>query len=157
MNVQYNLANWSYAQYNEYIRLIGESKFREAGYMVELLIVDWERIEGADPKAKHPIDTLPMEVSVAIVLQVRESIKDYVESLGDDDIIVDLSKWSWDDFNKFKDYTSKEETLDKAIQMMRQVVRLKGLTQKAELNALHGNAMMKALTDKIGRVFSGGN
>lgn len=152
------LSNWTYKEYNEFVSLYAQRNFRQAGHLAEKIVADWSPF-GISADVEHPIDHLSFEDSAAVLLAIQVKTKEYVESLDyESDVIIDLSKWKWNDFNRFSDVVETGK-VDVALEMLRGVCRLKKGNPKAseELNAVQGMAMMAALTDKIKRVFSGGN
>jgi len=159
LNVTFILTNWSYVDYNKFLNLFSNRKFREAGHLVEKVVADWSVFETVPEGATHPMNYLPLEDASAIIHALQAKTTEYVESLDvENDIIVDISKWNWDSFNIFQGHVENNR-LDKAIEMMLQVARFKkGHPKKGtELNCIQGMALFSALSAKIARVFSGGN
>ena len=159
LNVTFILTNWSYSDYNKFLNLFANRKFREAGYLVEQVVADWTVFETVPEGAEHPMNHLPLEDASAIIHALQAKTKEYVDSLDvDSDVVIDISKWTWDSFNVFQGHV-EEDRIEKAIEMMLQVARLKrGHPKKGDtLNCIQGMALFSALSKKIARVFSGGN
>ena len=157
-HVNFILSNWTYLQYNEFLNKFQQRDFRGAGYLVEDVVADWSAFDIPEA-AEHPIDHLSLEDASAIIHALQAKTKEYTDGLDfENDVIVDLSKWKWNDFNVFQDLV-RQGNIEKAIDMMLDVARLKkGHPKKDEpLNAVQGIALFAALTKKIQRVFSGGN
>lgn len=159
LNVQFLLTNWSYLEYNKFLTLLAGRKFREAGYLVEKVVVDWTVFDTVPEGAEHPMNHLPLEDASAIIQALQFKTKEYVESLDvENDVVIDTSKWNWDSFIVFQGHV-EEGRIDKAIEMMLQVARLKkGHPKKGDVvNCIQGMALFQALSAKITRIFSGGN
>lgn len=159
LNVQFLLTNWTYIEYNKFLTLFTSRKFREAGYLVEKVVVDWSVFDSVPEGAEHPLNHLSLEDASAIIHALQTKSKEYVDNLDvENDVIIDISKWTWDSFNVFQDHV-EEGRIEKAIDMMLIVARLKkGHPKKDDvLNAVQGMALFQALSKKIARVFSGGN
>ncbi len=159
MHVNFVLTNWTYQQYNDFLTAFAQQNFREAGHLAESVIADWSVFDDIPEAAEHPFDHLSLDDAYAVIIAIQQKTKEYTESLDvDKDIAVDLTKWKWNDFNKFKEYVS-EGDLDSAVSMMREVTRLKkGNPKKGEpLNAVQGIVMFSALQEHIRRIFTGGN
>ena len=157
-HVNFILSNWTYQEYNQFIELYNNRKFREAGYLAEKVVADWSAFDIV-PDTEHPIDNLSFEDSAAVLLAIQHKTIEYVESLDvEKDVIIDMTKWKWYDFNHFTELVATGK-IDAAVDMMRDVARLKRGNPKANepLNAIQGICMMQALTNRIRRVFSGGN
>jgi hypothetical protein len=158
-NVNFILSDWTYSEYNEFLNAFSQRDFRGAGYLVEKVVADWSAFEDVPTDALHPIDHLTLEDATAVIHALQSKTKEYTDALDiDADVTVDLSKWKWHDFNVFQELV-QANNIDKAIEMMLQVARLKkGHPKKGQpLNAVQGIVLFAALTDKIRRVFSGGN
>lgn len=160
-NVNFVLTNWTYAEYDRFVKLFSEQKFQEAGYLAEKLVVDWTAFEDVPAKAEHPIDHLSFDDAIAVITAITYKIKEYTKSIDvEKELEVDTKKWKWNDFTVFQNKATSGD-LEGACNMMLQVVRFKakGATPKKfeDINAVQGVLMFEALMKAVGRNFSGGN
>lgn len=170
---KFALHNWSYKDYNDYIRASISGNLEASGHLLEKIIEDWSMFDVPEG-AEHPFDELNLtSEALPLVFAVRQAIADFSETLDTSLVHVDMGQWKWGDFNRFKKYSA--EGSEKAITMMRQVCVLqddwdaelemtdkkRAVTEanrlKRELNAVEGILMMTALTQTVQRVFSGKN
>lgn len=150
-----HLHQWTYDEFNQYVKATADGDFERAGELMEEVINDWSMFD-VDPNAEHPFNELNfVDEAIPLVFAVRDAITSFRENADVSMVIVDLSKWKWQDFNTFK--TVSADDPKKATELMKDVCKIKGVNNDKNLSAVEGILMMSALSEAIQKVFSGKN
>lgn len=153
---QINLHQWTYAEFNEFIRASSSGNTRQAGYLLEKVINDWSLYEVPEDM-EHPFDHLLFETeAVPLIQAVSAAITEYSKEIDISPVTVDTSKWRWSDFNHFRE-VSETGNVAEIEKLLHQVCSMRGVKRDQPLIATAGILMMSALTKKVTQVFSGKN
>lgn len=150
-----HLHQWSYDDFNEYVKASSEGDFERAGELMEQVVNDWSMFS-IDTDAEHPFNELNfVDEAIPLVFAVRDAITAFRDTVDTTMVTVDLAKWKWADFNTFKAVSADDPK--KATELMKDVCKIKGVKTDKPLTAVEGILMMSALSEAIQKVFAGKN
>ncbi len=156
-NFEINLHGVSYKQYAEFVQNYTGNKLREAMKQASQFILRWEFDTSLEPTKDKPFPVLElsMEDAAAVTRSLFEHFKTLYENAKISDVEVKFN-WNMGRFTEFDELRKQGRVADYE-PMLHEVVKMDGISPDKPLSMYQGIVIMKAVNEKAGKVFSGGN
>ncbi len=151
--VRMRLDAWTYAEYQQFATAMQKMNLRAAFVLADKIIESWGYPQ---PFVAGALKKMPVQEAMSVLRAVLDTLNAFAKDIDTDDVVLDLSKWSLDDFLKFNDYR-QDDDVTKVVAMVRQVAHVEGLEKDTEPTMTQGVLMVKAVQDTVGLVLSGKN
>lgn len=152
-SVRMRLSGWSYADYLAFTDAMRSMTLRVAFDLADKIIDSWSYPE---PFKVGALRKMPVEEAMRVLRAVLNTLNEFAEDIDTDGVVIDLSKWSLDDFLKFNELREKGDG-PKVMRMVRDVAMLEDLNDSNEPTMTQGVLMVKAVNDVIGSILAGKN
>ena len=159
--VVFNIEEWSYQNYADYLRAVSSNDFRLALHILRPIIVSWSF--DIDLSEKNAHEKIKFTRLPALIRGISSTIETYVDSLDVDTVKIDLDKWSMVDFFDFGD-AGEDHNIKEMERLMKLVAMVEGQpntndirgTDPYRLSFYEGVIMAKAITEANKQLFSAG-
>lgn len=151
--VRMRLDAWTYADYQQFATAMQKMDLRTAFALADKIIETWGY---PTPFVAGALKKMPVQEAMRVLRSVLDTLNVFAKGINTEDVVLDLTKWSLDDFLTFNDARNDDES-DKVMTMVRQVAYVEGLEKDAEPTMTQGILMVKAVQDAVGAVLAGKN
>lgn len=149
-----NLAGLTYEEYNNLTGLLQQGQFKAAALLAVKLVVAWDLdVLPSDPDLTAKIKFVELG---KIVPEIMVQVKNELDAQSLDKFVVDLDKWTADDFDLFQQASFARNFVE-IDRMLSAVVTVNGKPLDNPLSLVHGVLAMRAVGEAVGRVFAGKN
>ena len=138
-----DIAKISFIEWMNFSILMRTAQTREAIEILDRYIIDWEY----DIPTDKGLRSLPNVIEVNKCLRLAlNSVEEKVESLGIEDVVVDLTKWNFDQYDNWEK-ARLENRWNDVVNMIHEVAKLSNTGEDKILNCVDGLRMAKAIVE----------
>ncbi len=138
-----SIANMTFKQYTEFVKAMKDADFEKAGN-ISSVMVDTNFSE------------LDFEEAVPTLQTIAETLSTFFSNVDTSPVTVSLKGWKWKDFSHFQKLVANTN-LETALESIRTLVLIDGNTLAPDPSFQEGVMAIKAVSDKVGKVFSAKN
>lgn len=143
MNIDIDMGRLTFVNWMTFAMLMRDGKTGDAIKILDNYIIDWDY----DVDVSKGLRGLPNVLEVNKCLKrVMSMIQGKVDELGVNDVIVDLSHWTFDDYEKWEKARFNKNWI-LAEKMMHKVAKLKDTGNDKDLNCVDGLRMASAIVE----------
>lgn len=150
--VVFNLRQWSYKQYNQFVAAYSQNREQEAFELALKVIVSWDYPVPLDHE--DPIGELEMGQAYEILRALMEAMKQYFDKTIASEVVKVHFKWKMSRYFKFQEARQANE-FDTIERMMREICEIQGAEPDKPLNAVQGALAMIAINEAYAKVVQG--